>query len=187
MIYLQLFWSFFKIGLFSFGGGYATMPLIQNQVVEQNHWLTMNEFINLITISQVTPGPIAINSAAFVGIRIAGILGAVVATVGCVLPACIIILILSMLYFKYKNLSIVRGILNGLRPVVVALIASAGLSILIIAFWGIEGFSLNLKAIDPVSVGIFIFGLLALRKWKANSTLVIIGSGIIGFIVYSIL
>ena len=84
MIYLQLFWSFIQIGMFSFGGGYAAMPLIQGQVVNTHEWLTMTEFTDLITISQMTPGPIAVNSATFVGMKIAGIPGAVVATLGCI-------------------------------------------------------------------------------------------------------
>ena len=87
MIYLQLFWSFIQIGMFSFGGGYAAMPLIQGQVVNTHEWLTMTEFTDLITISQMTPGPIAVNSATFVGMKIAGIPGAVVATLGCILPS----------------------------------------------------------------------------------------------------
>ena len=90
MIYLQLFLSFLQIGLFSFGGGYAAMPLIQGQVVTLHGWLSMSEFTDLITISQMTPGPIAVNSATFVGMKIAGIPGAVVATAGCILPSCII-------------------------------------------------------------------------------------------------
>ena len=91
MIYLQLFLSFLQIGLFSFGGGYAAMPLIQDQVVTRYGWLSMAEFTDLITISQMTPGPIAVNSATFVGIRIAGIPGALVATFGCILPSCILV------------------------------------------------------------------------------------------------
>ena len=86
MIYLQLFLSFLQIGLFSFGGGYAAIPLIQGQIVDQHGWLSMAEFTDLITISQMTPGPIAINSATFVGIKIAGLPGAAVATLGCILP-----------------------------------------------------------------------------------------------------
>ena len=96
MIYLQLFWSFIQIGMFSFGGGYAAMPLIQGQVVTDHGWLTMSEFTDLITISQMTPGPIAVNSATFVGLKIAGIPGAVVATLGCILPSCIIVTV----YYK---------------------------------------------------------------------------------------
>ena len=100
MIYLQLFLSFLQIGLFSFGGGYAAMPLIQGQVVTLHGWLTMSEFTDLITISQMTPGPIAVNSATFVGLKIAGIPGAVVATAGCILPSCIMVTILARLYLK---------------------------------------------------------------------------------------
>lgn len=184
MIYLQLFWSFFQVGLFSIGGGYASMPLIQSQVVDLHHWLTLTEFTDLITISQMTPGPIAINSATFVGIRIAGLGGAVIATIGCVLPACIIVLLLARLYFKYKNLSVIQGVLGGLRPAIVALIASAGLTILILSFWGENGLSLNLKSVDYIAVGIFASGLFVLRKWKVNPMYVMLGSGVIGSFIY---
>ena len=103
MIYIQLFLSFFKIGMFSIGGGYAAMPLIQNEVVTIHSWLTMKEFADIITISQMTPGPIAINSATFVGIQIAGFPGAVIATLGCVTPSFIIVLSIAMVYFKYRK------------------------------------------------------------------------------------
>ena len=91
MTYLDLFWSFVQVGMFSIGGGYAAMPLIQSQVVAKHGWLTMGEFTDLITIAEMTPGPIAVNSATFVGIRIGGIPGAVVATAGCILPSLIIV------------------------------------------------------------------------------------------------
>ena len=94
MICLELFWCFLKVGLFSFGGGYASMPLIQEQVVSSHGWLSMGEFTDLVTISQMTPGPIAINSATFVGIKIAGIPGALAATTGCILPACVIVMLI---------------------------------------------------------------------------------------------
>ena len=103
MTLLELFWSFLQVGLFSIGGGYAAMPLIQAQVVEQHPWLTMSEFTDLITIAEMTPGPIAINSATFVGIRIAGLGGAVVATFGCILPSLLIVSILAKIYYKYKG------------------------------------------------------------------------------------
>ena len=135
MIYLQLFISFLQIGMFSFGGGYAAMPLIQGQVVTLHHWLSMEEFTDLITISQMTPGPIAVNSATFVGIKIAGIPGAIVATFGCILPSCVIVTLLAKLYLKYRNMGMLQGILGSLRPAVVAMIASAGIAILITAFW----------------------------------------------------
>ncbi|MCI5562408.1 MAG: chromate transporter, partial [Intestinimonas massiliensis] len=118
MTLLRLFWSFFQIGLFSFGGGYAALPLIQHQVVEQNGWLTISQFTDIITISQMTPGPIALNSATFVGIQIAGLPGALIATLGCILPSCIVALTLAWFYYKYRNLSLVKGVLQGLRPAV---------------------------------------------------------------------
>ena len=114
MIYLQLFLSFLQIGAFSFGGGYAAMPLIQNQVVQLHSWLSQSEFTDLITISQMTPGPIAINSATFVGTRIAGIPGALAATAGCVLPSCILVTLLAKIYLKYRNLSLLQGVLKSL-------------------------------------------------------------------------
>ncbi|MTL75599.1 chromate transporter, partial [Turicibacter sanguinis] len=104
MIYLKLFLSFFQIGLFSFGGGYAALPLIEEQVVVQNGWLSMTGFTDIITISQMTPGPIVINAATFVGMQIAGLLGAIIATMGCVSPSCIIVLTLAFLYQPYKEL-----------------------------------------------------------------------------------
>lgn len=184
MILLTLFWSFFQIGLFSIGGGMAAIPLIQSQVVDLHQWLSLTEFTDLITIAEMTPGPIAINSATFVGIRIAGIPGAIVATIGCIFPSIIIVSILAWLYFKYKELSVVQGVLSGLRPAIVALIASAGLTILISAFWGEGDVLANPQAINPLSVLLFIAALFTLRKWKINSIYVILGCGIIGGAVY---
>lgn len=103
MIYLQLFFSFLQVGLFSFGGGYAAMPLIQEQIVTKHGWLTMVEFTDLISISQMTPGPIAVNSATFVGNKIAGITGALVATAGCIFPSCIIVMSIAYIYLKNQN------------------------------------------------------------------------------------
>ena len=108
MIYLKLCWSFFQIGLFSIGGGYAAMPLIQNQVVDINQWLTMQEFVDIVSISQMTPGPIAINAATFVGTRVTGLAGALAATAGCVLPSCIIVLTLAYFYYKYQGEMCIR-------------------------------------------------------------------------------
>lgn len=185
MIYLKLFLSFFQIGLFSIGGGYAALPLIQEQVVDNNRWLSMTEFTDLITISQMTPGPIAINAATFVGNQIAGIGGSVISTIGCVLPSFIIVLILAFLYNKFKNITIVQGILGGLRPAVVALIASAGMSILILSFWGDKGFT-KLNEVDLIAVGVFLVSLFVLRKWKPNQIFVMLGSGVIGIVIYLI-
>ena len=104
MIYLQLLLSFLQIGLLSIGGGYAALPIIQSQVVDLHHWITMREFADILTISQMTPGPIAINGATFVGTKIAGLPGAIVASVGVVIPSFIIVLTLAFIYYKYRQL-----------------------------------------------------------------------------------
>lgn len=178
MIYLELFWSFLQIGLFSFGGGYAAMPLIQGQVVTDHGWLSMTEFTDLITISQMTPGPIAINSATFVGIKIAGIPGALVATIGCILPSCIIVTLVAKLYLKYRNMAVLQGILNSLRPAVVAMIASAGISILITAFWGNE-VAVILSQTNWVMVLIFAGCIVLLQKFRMNPIWVMILAGVV--------
>jgi chromate transporter len=186
MIYLQLFWSFFQVGLFSFGGGYAAMPLIQNQIVDIHGWLSMSEFADVITISQMTPGPIGINSATFVGTRIAGLAGAIVATIGCVFPSCIIVLILAYVYYKYRGLATVQGILNGLRPAVIAMIASAGSALVILSFWNGKGISTRIENIDYRSVAIFILSIIILRRWKVNPVTVMMGAGIVGLCLYTV-
>lgn len=180
MIYLNLFWSFFQVGLFSFGGGYAALPLIQHQVVDIHGWLTLTEFSGLVAVSQMTPGPIAINSATFVGTQVGGLGGAVVATLGCITPSCIIISLLAWIYARYQEVAAIRGMLAGLRPTVTALIFAAGLSILGLAFWGEKGFQSELSALDPVAVILFVAGLFALRKFRTNPMYVMLGSGIIG-------
>lgn len=187
MTLIKLFWSFFQIGMFSIGGGMAAMPLIQNQVVDLHNWLTLTEFTDLITIAEMTPGPIAINSATFVGIRIAGFPGAIIATLGCILPSCAIVSLLAWIYFKYKELVVIQGVLSGLRPAVVALIASAGLSIFILAVWGESGFSMNPQTINVISVLLFAVAVFILRKWKPNPVFVMLGSGIIGGTIYLML
>lgn len=186
MVYLELFWSFLQIGLFSVGGGYAAMPLIEHQVVELHNWMTMQEFVDIITISQMTPGPIAINSATFVGIQIAGLPGAIVATLGCVFPSCIIVLTLAWVYFRYRNLSVVQGVLGGLRPAVVAMIASAGLSILILSLWNGAAVSLNPADLDWIALLLFAGALFALRRWKLNPIYVMLSCGGVGLILYLI-
>lgn len=170
MIYLQLFWSFLQIGLFSIGGGYAAMPLIQAQVVQQYAWLDMSEFTDLITIAEMTPGPIAINSATFVGIRIAGIPGALIATFGCILPSLFIVSLLAFIYYRYKKLSVLQSVLASLRPAVVALIASAGISILLQVALG--GQELSMANLNLIGLALFAGAFVLLRKFKWNPILV---------------
>ena len=118
MIYWQLFLVFVQVGLFSVGGGYAAIPLIQDYVVEGHGWLTMTDFTDLITIAEMTPGPIAINSATFVGMRVGGLGGAVLATLGCILPSGIIVCLLAFLYFRYRKLTLVQGMLGTLLSLI---------------------------------------------------------------------
>ena len=179
MIYLQLFFSFLQIGMFSFGGGYAAMPLIQEQVVSRHGWLDMGEFTNLITISQMTPGPIAINSATFVGTKIAGISGAVVSTLGCILPSCILVTLLAWMYLKYQKMDLLQSVLQSLRPAVVAMIGSAGISILVTAFWSSEGDTvIRLAQTNWSLVVIFIISLILLQKGKKNPIFVMVLAGV---------
>ncbi len=170
MIYLQLFWSFLQIGLFSIGGGYAAMPLIQAQVVQNHAWLNMSEFTDLITIAEMTPGPIAVNSATFVGIRIAGIPGALIATFGCILPSLFIVSLLAFIYYRYKKLSVLQSVLASLRPAVVALIASAGISILLQVALG--GQELTMANLNLIGLALFAAAFVLLRKFKWNPILV---------------
>jgi chromate transporter len=187
MILLTLYWSFFQIGLFSIGGGYAALPLIQNQVVDINGWLTMTEFADVVTLSQMTPGPIAINAASFIGIRMGGMPGAVIATLGCITPSIILSLILAYVYYRYRGLSTFQGVMKGLRPAVVALITSAGISLVLLAFWKGEPVTADLSKVDLLSVAIFTIALVILRKWKISQIAIMIGAGIIGLVVYPFL
>ena len=187
MIYLQLLWSFVQIGLFSIGGGYAAMPLIQNQVVDIHPWLTMTQFADIMTIAEMTPGPIAINSATFVGIQVAGLPGAIVATAGCVFPSCVIVMSLAYIYYRFRGLNMVQGILAGLRPAVIAMIASAGISLLIMAVYGQRVLPEDLMSFDAIAVMIFLIGIIALRVWKPNPLWIMAGSGVLGVILYTLL
>ena len=130
---LELFFIFLRIGLFSIGGGYVAMPLIQQETVVRHSWLTLQEFADLVTIAEMTPGPIALNAATFVGMRMAGLPGALAATFGNVLPSVIIVSILSWLYGRFRSGKGMQTILGTLRPVVVALIASAAVTLIQVA------------------------------------------------------
>ena len=182
-ILLQLFLSFATVGVFCVGGGYASMPLIQAEVIEKYGWLSMNEFVDIFTISQMTPGPIGINAATFVGSKVAGIPGSIAATAGFVFPSVVIVLLLAYLYYKYGNVGPIRGILNGLRPAVVALIARAGLDILLLAFWNREKLPVDLAKTDPVAVVIFVLAWLA-QKRKTGTITLLFSSGVAGLVFY---
>lgn len=177
MIFVQLFLSFLQVGALSFGGGYAAMPLIQEQVVNLHGWLSMKAFTDLITIAEMTPGPIAVNSATFVGMQIAGPLGAIIATLGCILPSCIVVTLLAYIYTKYQNMSLLQGTLASLRPAVVAMIAKAGVTILISSFF-INGTVQFISQNVCVQMIIFFgIALVLLRKFKLNPILVMVLCG----------
>lgn len=182
---IQLFWSFLQVGLFSIGGGYAAMPLIQDQVVDIHGWLTMTEFTDLITIAEMTPGPITINAATFVGIRIAGVLGAVTATLGCITPSLILVSLLAHLYARFKGGRVLDTVLSCLRPAVVALIAAAGLSILGNVLFGER--SVSPSTVDWIGAALLAAAFFVLRKLKWNPILVMVLCGAGGLAVNLIL
>lgn len=178
---LSLWVSFLQIGLFSIGGGYATIPLIQEQVVNLHGWLNAQEFTDIITISQMTPGPIAVNTSTFVGIRIAGIAGAVIATFGCVLSGFLISICLFRFFQKHRQAQFAVDILKGLRTASVGLIASAACTILSVALAAEPDSG---KSFNLIAAGIFVISLFALRKWKCNPILLMVLTGIAGFVCY---
>lgn len=186
MIYLELFWSFFQVGLFSIGGGYAAMPLIQDQVVDIHPWLTMTGFADIMAIAEMTPGPIALNAATFVGIQVAGLPGALIATIGCIFPSCVIVMTLAYVYYRFRGLSIVQGVLAGLRPAVIAMIASAGISLMILALYGQRTLPADLSRFDLMALVIFLAGFFVLRKWKPSPIKVMAGAAVAGVVLYSI-
>ncbi len=178
MIYLELYFSFLQVGALGFGGGYAILPLIQQLTVTEKGWLTAAEFVDLVTISQFTPGPILLNSATFVGSKLAGPLGGALATFGIVTPSVIFTLILCLLYFKYRNLSIIQNTLNLLKPVVTALIAIAALDIILGVVFT-SGGSVNI-VYSLLAVAVFILW----RKVKMSPLIIIFGSGFVGLGLY---
>ena len=184
---LKLFFSFIQVGLFSVGGGYAAIPLIQAQIVDVHHLMTMSEYTDLITIAEMTPGPISINSATFVGTRLAGVPGAIICTVGCIIPAFIICLTLAHFYYKYRNFAGVQTVLSALRPAVVALIASAGMSILLLGLFQADKTSIVLSDFRIVELVLFIGAFFILRKFKVSAIKIIFGTGVVGTLIYTVL
>ncbi len=185
MIYLQLFLSFLQVGAFSIGGGYAAMPLICQQVVEVHPWLTMQEFTDLVTIAEMTPGPIAVNAATFVGIRTGGLAGAIAATLGCITPSLFLVSLLAFIYYRYQRVSLLQSILSSLRPAVVALIAGAGLSILHTAIW--NGGVISIANTDWVNALLFVAAFAVLRIFKKSPIAVMCCCGLAGLLIHLVL
>lgn len=187
MLLFKLFFAFLQVGLFSVGGGYAAIPLIQEQIVNIHGLMTMEEFSDLITVAEMTPGPISINSATFVGMRLAGVGGVLLCTFGCILPSFCICLVLAHFYYKYRTVGGVQTILAALRPAVVALIASAGASILMLGLFQTDIFSASIENFRIVEFVIFAIALFILRRYKAGAISIILGSGVAGTLVYLIM
>lgn len=179
VVLFRLFVSYLKIGFFGFGGGYAMLSLIHSEVVVRNQWLTNGEFSDIVAISQMTPGPIAINSATYIGYEVAGVLGSVVATVSVCLPALTIMMLITRFFLRLRDNRYVRGVVTGMRPVVVGMIASAAL--LLIFPHSEDGRSF----IDGWSWMIFI-GVMVASVKKVNPILLIVLSAVAGVVIYGI-
>ncbi len=169
---LNLFLSFFKTGAFSFGGGYAMIPLLQSELVDKFAWVSAAEFTDIVTISQMTPGPIAINAATFVGYRVGGVLGGAIATLGVVMPSFIIMSVIYMLVRKYQNSNALNGVIEGVKPIVIALIISAGVSTAIPV-----GFDIR-----AILIGVLVFFLVYIKKM--DSILSLILAGVLGVVLF---
>lgn len=187
MLMVKLFFSFIWVGLFSVGGGYAAIPLIQDQIVHIHHLMTMEEFSDLVTVAEMTPGPISINSATFVGMRTAGVYGVLLCTIGCIIPSFCICLTLAYFYYKYRTVSGVQVVLGALRPAVVALIASAGASILTLGLFQAELYDIVFSQLRIVELVIFVGALVILRKYKTSAVAIIFGSGVVGTLAYGLI
>ncbi|MFD1772149.1 chromate transporter [Sphingobacterium suaedae] len=182
MIFLQLIWVFLKIGTFGFGGGYAMLSLIQEEVVERHAWMSKQEFTDLVAISQMTPGPIGINTATYAGytaIQHAGyassmsMLGAAVATIALCIPSFVMILVISYFFLKFRSNVYFTSAMRGIRPLGVSLIALAALSLA-----NVENF------VDPISTLLFLAALVAVIKFKLHPVLILAGTALIGLAIY---
>lgn len=173
MVLKELFLSFLQIGAFSFGGGYAMIPLIYREIITRHHWLTPGELSDILAVSQMTPGPVAVNSATYVGFKMAGFWGSTVATLGVVLPSFLLMLLVSMLFAKVYREDKTERFFFGIRPVVVSLIISAALFLVPGSFG------------DLPSWLIFGLTLLALWRFRLDPILALLGAGLLGIVFYS--
>lgn len=187
LLFLQLFYTFFKIGLFGFGGGYAMISMIQGEVVTRYQWLTTSEFTDIIALSQMTPGPIGINSATYVGYtaiinagysHAIGVIGSVIATVSVVLPSFILMIFISRFFLKYQKHPAVESVFRGLRPGVVGLLAAAALVLMNGENFGNNSYQVIISSV--LFAGTFI----ASYRYKINPILLIIIAGVIGYLCY---
>lgn len=176
---IELFWIFFKIGLFSIGGGYAVIPLIREQVVDTAKWLSDDAFMNIITISQMTPGPLAVNVSTFAGIRTMGIAGGALATLGCVMPGVIVALLLDRLFCRHRASVSMQAVRKGLKSASLGLIMAAGATLLVTAFMGEREGELNRTAIV-----VFLLCMAVQRKIKMSPMVLLLMTGAAGLFLY---
>lgn len=192
MIFLQLFLTFFKIGLFGFGGGYAILSLIQNEVVTKYGWMTTSEFTDIVAISQMTPGPIGINAATYVGYTSVvnagfsaswGVAGSLLASFSTLLPSFILMIIVSRFLMKYAGHPSIQAVFSVLRPIVIGLIASAALLLM-------NSDNFGTPTTQPVrfyvSIALCILSFLAINRWKVSPLIVILVTGVFGGIFYGL-
>lgn len=173
MIYLQLFYTFFKIGLFGFGGGYGMLSLIQFEIVERYHWLTAAQFADIVAVSQATPGPIGINSATFVGYTIGGVAGSVVATVAVMAPSFILMYALIFLFDRFRENRYVKAVLNVMQYVVIGLIASAAVML-------INRETFGSSYTDIFAWSILVIAFVTMKFFKINPILLLVAGGLAG-------
>ncbi|NLD52881.1 MAG: chromate transporter [Clostridiales bacterium] len=184
MIYLQLFFEFFQIGLFAIGGGLATLPFLE-RLSERTGWYTLADLANMIAISEATPGPIGINMATYTGFHVGGVLGAVIATLGVIFPATVIVLIVARFLQRFSKSMLVQDVFYGLRPASVGLICSAALSVLLISLLNGEAFRATgqlLKLFDWKSIVLAVALYLAMNKWKLHPALYIAIAAVVGIV-----
>ena len=179
MILLQLFFSYLKIGFFGFGGGYAMLSLIQNEIVEQRGWISATEFADIVAVSQMTPGPIAINSATYIGYEVAGFWGSVVATFAVCLPSLTLMLFLTWFFLRHRENNFIKSIVKAVGPIVVGMIASAALLMM---------FPLSGKNENFIDIWswILFFAVLYGSYKKINPILMILLSAVAGVLIYAV-
>lgn len=184
MIYLKLFIEFFKIGLFSVGGGLATLPFLQ-QLIYKYGWVTSEELLNMIAISESTPGPIGINMATFLGYKTAGVFGGILATVGIVTPSLIIIIIIAHYFTKFSEKHILKSSFYGIRPAVAGLIGAAGFEVAKVSIFNLNRYMESKKFLQLFDLkGILLFGviLFLINKYKKHPIIYIILAAVVGVI-----
>lgn len=179
MIYLQLFLSFVRVGLCTFGGGLAAIPLIQQQVVDNYGWMSIDEYSDIITVAQITPGPIAINASTFIGNQVAGIPGAMVAVLGIIFPACIIVTLLAYIYNRLHNMSAMQSVLKFLRPAVIAILFATAVEILMPVVFMNGDVELTAYNVKNRMIVLFVVGIILLHKKKISPIMYILMCGVI--------